>query len=295
MAKPAKTILPVHPAADCFRLMTEEELAALAADIAENGQTDPIVLGQVGNAEQEFVIDGRNRIEACEAAGVEPKFERRKFANDDEVRAFVKSRGERRDITKGQRAMAHALLYPEAKHGGTRKKGSSLENKLENVSAARLSQARQVLRHSPELALAVRDGIVPLDEALKKIKDDQKALQSVEAMTARLRAEAPDLADLVGEDRLPVRDAIAALDQRIAEAHRQQAKATYDIETVFATLFPGEASPRDWAARIIRDVRAELWTRSDPLTGESLHACADTMHAIAVIWQEREEEARKET
>src|SRR5262245_47209895 len=33
------------------------------------------------------------------------------FENDDQVRAFVRSRSERRDLTKGQRAMALVMLF----------------------------------------------------------------------------------------------------------------------------------------------------------------------------------------
>src|SRR6266481_5023290 len=69
----------IHPATECFRLMNEEELAALAADISENGQTDPIIVGQVNSSGDEFVVDGRNRLKACKIAGVEPKLERRQF------------------------------------------------------------------------------------------------------------------------------------------------------------------------------------------------------------------------
>jgi hypothetical protein len=120
------------------------------------------------------------------------------------------------------------------------------------------------------------------------MKDDQNALHSVEAMTARLRAEAPDLADLVGEDRLKLNDAIAALDQRIDDARRSQRMATHVLYNVFTTLFPREVPPKEWAARMIGDVREEFWTSSDPLTAESLHGCADTMRAMAEIWQQQE-------
>jgi hypothetical protein len=63
--------------------------------------------------------------------------------------AFVKSRGERwDDLSKGQRAMGHALLFPEAEHGGSRKKGASKETLL-GFSNMPLSQARAVLRRPP--------------------------------------------------------------------------------------------------------------------------------------------------
>jgi hypothetical protein len=56
-------------------------------------------------------------------------------------------------MTAGQRAMATAMLYPEAPHGGARKKGSSFAAKLEGVARGALSKARTVLR---DQALAER-------------------------------------------------------------------------------------------------------------------------------------------
>lgn len=58
-----------HPAADPFSMMNPEGLAALAADIAEHGLQHPVVLEGEGR-----VLDGRNRLTACELAGVEPQF-----------------------------------------------------------------------------------------------------------------------------------------------------------------------------------------------------------------------------
>jgi hypothetical protein len=63
--------LAVHPAADIFPMMTDDELQELAADIAENGLQVPIVLDHTGKV----LIDGRNRLEACKIAQVEPQFE----------------------------------------------------------------------------------------------------------------------------------------------------------------------------------------------------------------------------
>ena len=58
---------PVHPVADLFPRMTDEELADLAADIKANGLIHPIVVDKDG-----VLIDGRNRARACEIAGIEP-------------------------------------------------------------------------------------------------------------------------------------------------------------------------------------------------------------------------------
>lgn len=56
-----------HPAAELFPMMTEPELTELAADIKARGQMHPIIVTSDG-----LVLDGRNRLAACEIAGVEP-------------------------------------------------------------------------------------------------------------------------------------------------------------------------------------------------------------------------------
>jgi hypothetical protein len=79
----------------------------------------------------------------------------------------------RRHMSKSQRAMAVAMAYPEAKHGGARQKGSSLETKLE-FSSALLSQARAVLAHSRALAEAVLARSESLAAAYEKVRADQE-------------------------------------------------------------------------------------------------------------------------
>ena len=56
---------PVHPAAELFPKMDAEALQALADDIREHGQREPVILYHGA------VLDGRNRLRACELAGVE--------------------------------------------------------------------------------------------------------------------------------------------------------------------------------------------------------------------------------
>jgi hypothetical protein len=141
-----------HPAAECYRLMTEEELAGLAEDIAVNGLVDPIVV--VAFEGEDVVVDGRNRLAACKMAGVEPRFERLDPRIDP--RDFVWTRGQRRNVSKGQQAIAFALLWPEPDKPGRGKKGKASET--DGFSATRLKNARAIVNHSRELAFAVRYG-----------------------------------------------------------------------------------------------------------------------------------------
>jgi hypothetical protein len=209
-------MMEVHPLANVFPMMTDDELQDLADDIKEHGLLHPIVLDADG-----VLIDGRNRLRACEIAGREPQFER---LNGHDAAAFIVSANlERRNLTKGQQAMALAMIYPITRQG-KRTEGSATALSVSNkVSTARLSQARSVLRHSQALAESVMARHISLDDALETVAEARRASQSTDAKMAELRAEAPDLADLVDEERLPLDEAHATLVERRNHAARSEA------------------------------------------------------------------------
>ena len=60
--------MKTHPFADILPLLEGEPFEALVADIKANGLLQAITIH--GN----MVLDGRNRLRACEAAGIEPRF-----------------------------------------------------------------------------------------------------------------------------------------------------------------------------------------------------------------------------
>jgi hypothetical protein len=101
-----------HPAAELFPMMDSDELEKLANDVRENGLLEPVVLyhGQI--------LDGRNRLAACELAGVRPRF----TEVDGDVPSptlFVVSKNlHRRHLTASQRGAIGAevveLLKDEA-------------------------------------------------------------------------------------------------------------------------------------------------------------------------------------
>src|SRR5262245_40732828 len=97
--------LKPHPYADLFPMMTAAELEALTLDIRENGLRHPIIRyeGQI--------LDGRNRLLACEKAGAQPTFT--DFDGDDDAAlALVESlNATRRDLTGGQRAIVAARRW----------------------------------------------------------------------------------------------------------------------------------------------------------------------------------------
>jgi hypothetical protein len=62
-----RSILPVHPAAEAFDLLSADELKKLGEDIKRNGLQAPVVLDD----RRRHLLDGRNRLDAMEKIGIE--------------------------------------------------------------------------------------------------------------------------------------------------------------------------------------------------------------------------------
>jgi ParB-like chromosome segregation protein Spo0J len=204
--------MQVHPLAAVFPMMTDDELADLADDIKEHGLIHPIVLDADGT-----LVDGRNRLRACEIAGIEPTFE---TLNGHDAAAFIVSANlERRNLTKGQQAMALAMIYPQPDKRGRGNKGKAEETS--GFSQKRLAQARSILRHSQALADDVMTKRRSLDAALDIVAEEHRASQSTDEKMAELRTDAPDIADMVDDERLSLEAGITELrtrQRRIEEA-----------------------------------------------------------------------------
>jgi hypothetical protein len=214
-------ITAVHPAALRFPKMTAPELEQLAADIKENGLRYPIMLDSKG----EMLVDGRNRVAACRIAGVEPIFER--LPEDQNPAAYIMSANmHRRDLTKGQKAMLWAMEYPEP--AAVKRKGTGSTAAVDLFSGQLLSNARVVLKAAPDQVELVVSGAISLDEAYKIARERLAEASGTEARMARLRDDAPDLADMVAEERLTLQGAEAEVlqrseNQRIARDHGKSA------------------------------------------------------------------------
>jgi hypothetical protein len=70
-----RDVLPIHPAAELFPLMSEAELPELGEDIKKNGLTAPIIFWAQEGKDWEgmagaHLLDGRNRLDAMELAGI---------------------------------------------------------------------------------------------------------------------------------------------------------------------------------------------------------------------------------
>lgn len=95
---------PFHPFANLFPMMTETEQRELATSIKDKGQMQAVVL------HRGFVLDGRNRIEACAIAGVGARCEQFTGSDREALDFVVALNLERRHLTPSQRAMVAAKL-----------------------------------------------------------------------------------------------------------------------------------------------------------------------------------------
>lgn len=145
-----------HPLSAAFPAMSDDEVAALAEDIAKHGQREPGVLFEG------MVLDGWHRYRACHSVGVE--FQTEQYEGDD-PQGFVLSQNlHRRHLTALQKAAAIVAV------GNWRKPGrQSNPATVAGLSEAEMAQAAEVsertIRHAKQaerlgLGQEARDGKV---------------------------------------------------------------------------------------------------------------------------------------
>ena len=176
--------LRVHPAAEVFPLLDGEAFKHLCEDIKETGLREPIWRiwqdsGLGNNTRESYVLDGRNRLRACEVTRVKPQF--RDYDGDDPV-AFVLSLNlHRQHLDESQRAMVAAKISnlsvgrPKIAAMGTISKGDAADQL--NVSPHSVTRARGVLaRGTPELVAAVESGDAAVRSAyeLSSLPEDEQ-------------------------------------------------------------------------------------------------------------------------
>jgi len=161
----------IHPAALVFPEMTGTALQELADDIKQNGLAYPIIRDT-----ESVILDGRNRLKACEVAGVEPRFETYKGTNP--IGFIVSANLKRRHLDASQRAMAAKLAT--LKHGGDRRSDQAANDaaRTQAQAAAMLNVSERSIRHAtivrdsgkPDLIKDVEQGKISVSAAAKQAK-----------------------------------------------------------------------------------------------------------------------------
>ena len=192
-----------HPAADIFPMLDEDALADLAEDIALNGLREPLWLYRDPNL-GEVLLDGRNRLAACELIGFEPAT--RYFEGDDPLGFVLSQNLHRRHLSVGERAGIAERLLPlfereakerkrqagkehgrgqgkvsvkksepivPAKSGATAHAGKASEQaaRAVGVSSATVEKFVRVKKTDPGLAAKVASGEVPLGRAEREVRE----------------------------------------------------------------------------------------------------------------------------
>ncbi len=257
-------------------MLDEEELQALADDIREHGLRQPVVLDAAGR-----ILDGKNRLRACEIADVEPSYT---TYEGDDARAYVLSvNSRRRHLTKGQLAMIAASACSVSEHPGRSETEQTTRSVSEQtgLSIGRIGQARTVLRHAPDLVDGVISGAVSLDDAYKTAREAKAQADSTESQLARLRAEDPELADRVVEGELTVQGAWAERKARLEEELRQRRVAT----NLLCEILPALAQIR--GSRTFAQYDPELAPPGRAVTREVIEHAATALAEMASVWKDR--------
>lgn len=296
-------VLRVHPLAAKFPMLGPVEFAELVEDLRENGLAQPIVLDS-----DRMLIDGRNRIAGCAEARRDPSYVL--LPPGTNVVAYILSLNvHRRHLNKGQRAMAAAVGLNSVLNTEFGSKAAAA--RAAEVSASSVSHANLVYHYLPALVDEVFAGRIGLNEAYadalaaKKAEDECEDTIAEVADTAatnlqRVHDHAPDLVELIAEERISLNDAITILDQREAEAaakvqveRERQERVTLSFARATASLHailrdPEHDIAKDWLpeANTMDDIAGlqTLWT------ADGLADIAERLRLVAEAWQDETEE-----
>lgn len=298
--EPESHMLGIHPYADAWPWLGDDEIAELADDIKANGLRNPIVM--YGG----LILDGRNRASACGRAGVKATFV--EFdGTDDEALAYVQSiNGARRHQSKGSLAASWALSMIAA---GKRENGRWTYGESENsqnLTGRMRADLGVIADYAPDLLVAIRDDTTSVNAAFERAKgvrdenlrqqEERRIAAEAEAKAERfLRDSAPDIADKVGstyetyleaEAVWKVRNAEeaaalaraerekrereAAIERGIKDALTHISNAVQFISTTDAALFVADTLPH----------RSRYVGESRYLTAEHIDAAIDYLTTI---------------
>ena len=207
--------MDTHPAAALFPLLEGAALDAPAADIQAHGPRVPIVIHPGGR-----LLDGRNRLRACEAVGVTPARETWTGELGSEVDYVISLNLARRHLDESQRAMVAARLATLPDGGAIyAKSGAQICAPSQPEAAARLQVSRRSVQYArlvldsgtPELIAAVDQGLVTVSHAVKVAKTPKATQRRV---VTKVRAGTPAAQAMREERAAEMREAVSLPDAK---------------------------------------------------------------------------------
>lgn len=239
--------MEAHEYANIFPMLSPEKLSELADDIKENGLLDPII------RYQGKILDGRNRLLACEQSGIRPRFD--EFGGDDDAAlSFVMSKNlKRRHLTTGEASLIGAR-YATLKHGTNRYSvdrsadRSTPSNAEAALIGARYANAKtggdhMITNRSPDRFVEVSNA-----EAAAMVEVSEKSIRRAKKV---IKDGVPALEEMVKANKIKVRTAatIAALpkaeqDELCARGVDALKKKASEIQAAQKQINEGEEQER---------------------------------------------------
>lgn len=216
-----------HPASELFPLLSGDDFTRLCADIREHGLKLPIIIHPDGT-----VLDGRNRLRACEEMGIRPVTVPWSGKPGDEIPFVLSLNLSRRHLDTSQRAMVAAKI-------ATMRQGNP--NTARAVLPPTQPEAAKTLHVSPD---SVQRARVVLEEGTpEQIKAVESGEKTVAEVVREIRPKA------VKEQPEPSQ--IAAPCSRCREFQRTIQNLEKQLET-YVQIIEGDDSIRDSKKEIDR-------------------------------------------
>lgn len=188
-----------HEAANAFPLMDDQRLKELTDDIRANGLREPITLcdGRV--------LDGRNRVKACQALGIMPAYRR----YDGDPWAYVWSlNGERRDLVADQRYLIWRFCHEKSEAF------QAEQQRIQDEANRKRSEAAKQRERNPDGTLASTGTVCA------STRNDKKG-QQAKAQASKTNRGAVARGDKLAKHRPDLAEKVRTGEMKPAEAHKQ--------------------------------------------------------------------------
>jgi DNA modification methylase len=181
--------MKIHPAAEIFPMLSDEELDSLAVDIKTHGLRHPLVM------HDRELLDGRNRLAACKIAGVDPSFV--EYEGDSPVSFVISVNIKRRQLDASQRACVAVEIMPmlavEAEKRLHLAKGRGVKGEANLPHVKRAPQARDqaadVVSISPRMVQYAKEIKAKNPEAFERVKSGEVTVNEVQQEIKREKRE----------------------------------------------------------------------------------------------------------
>jgi N6-adenosine-specific RNA methylase IME4 len=201
-----ETAPTAHPLAAIVPLLEGEAFNALVADIRANGLIEPITLHEGA------ILDGRNRLKACKAAGIEPRFV--EYEGHDPLAFVISKNVMRRHLDESQRSLIASRLANMRQGERTDLQPSANLRKVSQAEAAeRLNVSERSVtsaalvenKATPTLVHAVEQGRIAISLAAKLATAPEAVQRQAAAEPERARVLVKQSARAEREAELAVR------------------------------------------------------------------------------------------